>query len=250
MTVPEIGSRALDLIWDYETGGRGYYEAMANHPHWPGGRSGLTLGAGYDLGYQRTAVFQHDWAAYLGSEDIAALKPAIGVVGRSARRLVPRFRHIRIDWETARAQFQRVTLPRYARKTIRAFPGAELLPPDAFGVLVSLVFNRGSGMGNRRDPRDWNRRREMRAIREALSGAAVESIPGHIRSMTRLWRNNPRSDRDLVDRREAEARLFERTLAEASPPPIPRPKPEPPPIPADPRSDARPAPDTPRRGFF
>jgi len=83
----------------------------------------------------------------------------------------------------------------------------QTLPADAFGALVSLVFNRGTDL-------DGDRRIEMRQIRSAIDTGnpgplLLQRIAAELRKMKRLWHNNPDSDGDLVDRREAEAKLVE-----------------------------------------
>src|SRR3981081_336751 len=43
--------RAYELIIDFEVGGRSEYERTYQRPEWPQGESGVTIGVGYDLGY-------------------------------------------------------------------------------------------------------------------------------------------------------------------------------------------------------
>lgn len=106
--------------------------------------------------------------------------------------------------------FTNSTLPVYTQQTLKAFPNAEALPPNAFGGLVSLVFNRGPGIDSS------DRRKEMRAIRDILQlgndkcvdADDIRQIAAQVRSMGRLWADNKKSDGDLNDRRHAEADLI------------------------------------------
>ena len=77
------------------------------------------------------------------------------------------------------------------------------MPPDAQGALVSLVFNRGPGM-------DGDRRREMRAVRDAVARKDLREIAGQIRAMKRLWEGQGLDG--LLRRRDAEADLVESAI--------------------------------------
>jgi peptidoglycan hydrolase-like protein with peptidoglycan-binding domain len=57
---PDIPTRAVSFIAREEVGSRGFYDAQCARPTWPGGASGVTIGVGYDLGYQ--AGFAADWS--------------------------------------------------------------------------------------------------------------------------------------------------------------------------------------------
>ena len=92
---------------------------------------------------------------------------------------------------------------------MRAFPGCEELPADCFGALVSLVYNRGGGMGIPGD----ERRAEMRLIRDAIRVRDYSDVPEALREMKRLWPNAG----GLRARRDAEAALFERGLGLETP---------------------------------
>jgi hypothetical protein len=64
--------------------------------------------------------------------------------------------------------------------------------------LVSLVFNRGSGL-------DGDRRREMKNIQNELAVGNLDEVPTEFESMTRLW--SP-TEQGLIDRRRREATLW------------------------------------------
>lgn len=204
-----ISQEAVDLILQFEIGGsRRYYERFLAKPSWPGGASGVTIGIGYDLGYDKK--FREDWEDKLSSSDYSRLARTLGLTGSRARSAISGVRDISIGWDAAMDVFEHSTLPVYINQTLEAFPNSENLPPNAFGALVSVVFNRGPLVDNS------DRRREMKRIREILTlgndeeidADDIRDIADQVRSMARLWRDNPQSDGDLHDRREAEADLI------------------------------------------
>jgi hypothetical protein len=200
-----ISQFAFNKIIGWEASGKATYQASLTRPTWPGEASGVTIGIGYDLGYQTRDGFVRDWSAHLTEDEIEALLPCVGVKGAAAESAARRVSsEVSISWETALAVYQEVTIPRYEEMTIKAFPGCEALPPDCFGMLVSLVFNRGASMGTLGD----DRRLEMRLIKEAITAKDYGDVPNALREMKRLW---PKM-RGLRVRRDEEAAIFEAGL--------------------------------------
>ncbi len=192
---------ASKLILDYEVGGgQKYYEKKLLHPTWPGGASGVTIGVGYDLGYNTSTQFQADWGTRLAAADFTRLKACLGSKAATAKGLVPGVKDISVPWTAASAVFFALTVPRFHREAEGAFPGMDKLPGDAQGALVSLVFNRGASMKG-------DSRREMRAIRELVPKGDLKGIAAQLRSMERLWKGKNLDG--LIARREAEAKLVE-----------------------------------------
>jgi hypothetical protein len=217
--LPPISERAHNLIVDYETGGRAFYErVLKKRPVWPEGKSGITIGFGYDLGYVEDDAFSRDWAA-LPEADRQRLAPLVGRhAGRDSpaemRDLLRGVRDIAVEWDTAEAVFRTATRPKFVRATVAALDNTHLLPPDAFGALVSLSFNRGAAYRKARDPKDaLDRYREMRGIGAAMTAKRFSDIPGLFRLMKRVWRGTS-VDAGLSRRREDEAKLFEDGLAQ------------------------------------
>ena len=138
----------------------------------------MTIGVGYDLGYQ--TAFEDDWSDQLPAADIARLKKWVGVTGAAARQ----------DPHTA----------------FVPGPTAPPLPPLCLGVLVSVVYNRGTAMT---DNSGDDRRREMRTIRDAVASGDYRRIPQALLDMRRLW---PPGN-GLIGLREREAALFQDGLA-------------------------------------
>jgi hypothetical protein len=195
-----ISKKALDLIFDLE--------GIDQPSLWPGGSSGITIGFGYDLGYEEN--FREDWSDFLPVDHVNLLATAIGKKGSDARAIASRFRSVTISQDDARSVFTNKTLPRYFELARKAFPGFEeiptdsgfeALPADAQGALVSLIYNRGSSM-------DGSRRVEMRAIRAAVKAADLQVIAEQIQLMKHLWIGTDIA-RAMTNRRDREAQLVE-----------------------------------------
>lgn len=210
-----LSEAARELIVRHESGGRPYYETVINgRPIWPGYSSGLTIGFGYDLGWHTRAEIERVWGGRLGAlagsrlataAGLRAIEPDRAEKVRKLKELARRLRDVQVPWEVAERVFLEETLPAEVARTERALPGASELPPDCLGALVSLVFNRGAGGFTH----PGERFREMRAIRGHMAAGAFARIPAELRAMARLWPDSP----GLQQRREEEARLFERGLA-------------------------------------
>lgn len=199
--MPELTPAATKLILDYEVGGgEAYYDKKLIHPTWPGGQSGVTIGVGYDLGYNSQSQFQADWGTRLAAADYNRLKACLGSKASVASGLIRGVKDISVPWSAASAVFFALTVPRFYREALGAFPGMDKLPGDAQGALVSLVFNRGTSMKG-------DSRREMRAIRDLVPKGDLKGIAAQLRSMKRLWVGKHLDG--LIARREAEAKLVE-----------------------------------------
>ena len=196
----------LKLLLDFEVGGgETYYNAHLKKPTYPGEASGVTIGIGYDLGYNSADQFKADWKAHLPGKDFDALAACLGKKGAAAKSAVASVKKIDVLWSKAQAVFESSTIPRFWKQTLAAFPGAESLPGDCQGALLSLVFNRGGSM-------EGDRRREMREIREAVQTGAVDRIPALLKGMIRIWIGTT-IEEGMRRRRNAEAALFAKGLA-------------------------------------
>ena len=197
-----ICSEALQLILAAE--------GMNQPGAWPGGSSGITLGIGYDLGYVTVDEFESDWGACLNKNTRERLRAVVGLTGLKARNRAAALADIRIKRADADKVFERRTLPKCEFQTAQTFPGYERLPQEVQGALVSLVYNRGCSMVDR--PGE-DRRREMRAIRDAVAARDLQKIADQLRSMKRLWQGQKLDG--LIARREAEADLVEEAIQTA-----------------------------------
>jgi len=183
-------------------------EGFSARPDWPGGQSGVTIGFGYDLGYVTVDQFESDWGERVRSGVTGRLKAVVGLRAVRARNRVADLADLRISRKAAAQVFDVRSVPVYELRTAQAFPGVAALPEDARGALVSLVYNRGTSM---LDDSPEDRRREIRAIRDAVARGDLAGIAAQLRSMKRLWVGKGLGG--LIARREREAQLVESALA-------------------------------------
>jgi GH24 family phage-related lysozyme (muramidase) len=182
-------------------------EGLSSRPGWPGGQSGVTIGFGYDLGYATVDQFESDWGERIGPDAGERLRAVVGLRALRARNRIGKLADIRVSRNVAEQVFDTRTLPLYELRTAQAFPGVEALPENVRGALVSLVYNRGTSMVDK-SPND--RRREMRAIREAVAAGDLAEIVAQMRAMKRLWEGKGLGG--LIARREKEAQLVESAM--------------------------------------
>lgn len=181
------------------------FEGCSLHPEWPGFSSGVTLGYGVDIGADPEALAA--WKPYVSAGDFARLEKAKGVTGEAAKPLAAALSDIAIREADALTILSTVTLPRYVEATLKAFPGADALPDDSFGALVSLVFNRGGSTTGKN-------RGEM-AVIQTDAAAGFErwtDIVLQIAKMVVYWNDGIPTASNLPGRRLAEAALFARGL--------------------------------------
>lgn len=209
-TVGPVGCKITEALYEWiaglETGGKGYYERFLARPSWPGVDSGVTIGVGYDLGYNDRERIAIDWKERTAPEELLALQSVAGIHGVKARQAALGIRdRVKISWEDAVLVFRSKTIPRFWYLTTVAFPGVEKCEPEIQAALLSLVFNRGSSM-------DGDRRMEMRQIHSLVAQGKLSGIPEQIRHMKRLWVGTSVAH-GLNNRREEEAKMVERGLS-------------------------------------
>jgi GH24 family phage-related lysozyme (muramidase) len=197
--MPAFSEKALQLILDHE--------GMNQPENWPGGQSGITIGIGYDLGYVTVDQFESDWGYVLSKATRARLTAVVGLRAVRAKNRAPTFAGLRLKRADAETVFRNKTIPLFRMRAAQAFPGLDLLPIDTQGALVSLVYNRGTSMV---DDSPDDRRREMRAIRDAVAARDLAKIAAQLRAMKRLWQGKGLDG--LIERREAEAALVDADL--------------------------------------
>lgn len=197
---PEIDPEGYGLILNFEVGGgRGYYERFLLRPEWPGAASGLTVGVGYDCGYNSTGVIRADWRDFSGRSRLAE---CAGVTGQRARALVAPRRDLLIPWEMAEGVFVDVSVAKFWQLCRRSWgPGFDALRPNAQWALLSLTFNRGNSFAG-------PSREEMRRIRDLIPSQDYPAMAAQLRAMTRVWRGRD-IEKAMRLRRHAEARLME-----------------------------------------
>jgi GH24 family phage-related lysozyme (muramidase) len=192
----------LKLLFDYEVGGgKSYYDKYLSKFTWPGGASGPTIGIGVDCGYytkEELAKIFH----FLKNDQIKLIQGASGKTGSSGKEYTKTLKEagIIVSWDQAKEIFESLTWPKFAKLTEKAFPEVEKLCDNAYGALVSLVFNRGSAM-------QGDSRLEMRNIRNLVPKKDYKGIAKELRKMKRIWQGKGLDG--LLERREAEAKLVE-----------------------------------------
>lgn len=203
-----ISREGYNLILRFEVGGgQAYYEKLLRRPTWPGGESGVTIGVGYDLGYNSKQAILADWHGLLPAGDLSALATAAGVKGSAAKARAKSLSHIIVPWKAAETVFNEQTLRRFGYETVEAFPGATNCHPHVQGALLSLVFNRGPAVTgkNRQDMMDIRR-----ILADGVQNGDYKAIATQLREMKAIWKG--RGLDGLLTRREAEAKLVESAI--------------------------------------
>ena len=195
-----ISLKAVDLIIQFEVGGRAYYERALQKPTWAGGQSGVTIGLGYDLGYNTEKQFFQDWGNQLNPNFLDPLKKVIGLKGEQAKLMLRgEILQVRIPYNAAYEVFVKSSIPRYYALTKAIYPQLATLNEDTQGALVSMVYNRGNKL-------EGDSRVEMKAIVEMVKNKNYEGIAEEIEKSKRHWEHKNLDG--LVVRREAEADLI------------------------------------------
>lgn len=118
-----IASRnGLEQLVKFEIASPQFYFRNLKKPIWPGGRSGVTIGIGYDLGYRRATQIEQDWRGLIPENEIERLSGVAGLRGKDARRALRRLRGVLIPFKSARRVFYESSLPQFAKDTRRIYP--------------------------------------------------------------------------------------------------------------------------------
>jgi len=189
----------LQQIVRFEIASETYYRRFLSHPIWPKGRSGITIGIGYDLGYQSASRIRRDWRGLLADTQLERLEGVAGLKGDRAAAALATVADITTPLTAARQVYYTTTLPACAERTRRVYPGVEQLPADAQAMLLSLIYNRGASL-------QGDRRREMKAIVALVVAGDLKGIAVQVRAMKRLWGEDMSG---LLARREREAAMIE-----------------------------------------
>lgn len=199
-----ISRKSIELIIQHEIGGRNVYEKKYQKPIWPGGQSGLTLGIGWDAGYNTEKQLFSDWKG-LNLNFLNALKRFCGVKGEVVKSMLRgEVLNVVIPYNMAYDVFVKKSIPKYYALTKKIYPQLDELNEDTRGALVSMVYNRGSKL-------DGESRKEMKAIVELVANKDYEGIAEQIEKSKRLWEGKGLDG--LVVRRESEADLIRSSMA-------------------------------------
>ena len=194
--------KTLDLLLQYEVGGgKSYYEKYLSKFTWPGGASGPTIAIGVDCAYYSELELAKIFS-FLSKDQLDQIKKASGQSGERGKEYakILRAAGIIVNWDTALDIFQKLTWPKFTKLAEKTFPGLEDLHPDAYGAIISLVFNRGTSLKG-------DSRKEMVNIKNLIPKKDYKKIAKEFRNMKRIWFGKNLDG--LLDRREAEAELIE-----------------------------------------
>ena len=207
-----ISQKAIDQIIKFEVTSEELYNKRYLHPIWPGGDSGVTVGIGYDLGFNSSETIIRDWTGEVNLNFVSLMADLAGVTGERAKvKCSGLVKNITVPYSAAINVFKEKTLPRYYKMALNTYPGLEELNADTQGAIVSLVYNRGTSFGKEGKP-SWESRREMRELKSQIANQEYPEISETIRKMKRLWIDNDKLG-GLVGRRELEATLVDDSIA-------------------------------------
>jgi len=193
----------LNLLLKYEVGGgKAYYDKYLSKFTWPGGASGPTIGIGIDCAYYTKTELSNIFK-FLPSDEIKLIQGSVGKTGESGKEYTKVLRNhgITVNWENSFEIFKTITWTKFTKLTEKTFPGVKELKDDAYGAIVSLVFNRGTSL---KGPS----RLEMRKIKELIPNKDYVGIATQFRKMKRLWVGKGLDG--LLERRDSEADLIEK----------------------------------------
>ena len=130
-----------DLEWIH------YQEGFRGRPYWPGGRSGITLEPGLDIGHASSDLIETLYGPLLNRQQMTALRGFYGFTGNDARLALqssPVLQSIRITEKQSTELMPHTATP-YWRGITNRFRGLCLksTPPSVQTVLLSLAYNRG-----------------------------------------------------------------------------------------------------------
>lgn len=183
----EVSRKSLDMIIYYEVGGRSYYDAKFTRPMvpaWQTTSSGVTVGFGFDVGYNSKEQIRKAMEGVASEEEIVALQSVAGLKGKSAYyNGLPKVKNkVHFTYEEAEKIFMRDSLVRFTKQTAQAFNLTPTrLHPHSNGALTAIVFNRGPLIDGS------DRRKEMGWIKHNIATNQDSKIPSDIRSMKRIW---------------------------------------------------------------
>jgi len=191
---------AFEVSWS-EKSGFDVYNRKYRRPIVPAPEttdSGVTLGFGFDCGYNTPAEIKAAWGSILPMNDVELLCKCSGKKKFEAVGMLPSVKHIDVSSEMASLVFYTTTMSKFAKQAYKIWPEIVKIHPVEQTVLVGLVYNRGNDTSG-------DRRREMKDLKLAIAKDNDAEMASLIRSMKRLWKNT----KGLLIRRDAEAALIE-----------------------------------------
>lgn len=194
-----ISKKAIDLIVQFEVGGKSYYDKAMHRPTFPG-YGGIKIGIGYNLAYTYQKQLINDWSGNINPNYFPALFRVVGLRGIPAKQmLIGDLMKVTIPYLNAYDVLVKRTIPRYYLMALEIYPELSLLNEDTKGAIVSMVMCRGIKL-------EGENRAEMRELVELIANQEYEGIADAVERSKRL--SETRGFDDLVRRREAEADLI------------------------------------------
>lgn len=160
--------------------------------------SGVTIGIGYDCGYNTRSQIIKDWSSILPADQVKLLADTAGLKKYSAVSALSKVKHIKITVEQACQVFYNTTLHKFALQSFKIYPALLKLHPIEQTVFIGLIYNRGNKL-------EGERRREMKLLVKAIERDNDKEMGSLIRAMKRLWPDV----KGLRIRRDKEASLIE-----------------------------------------
>jgi GH24 family phage-related lysozyme (muramidase) len=198
----KLSEVTFNLLLKYEVGGgKAYYDKFLSKFTWPEGASGPTIGIGVDCAYYTPEELKKIFN-FLSQSEIELITKASGKTGQKGKEYTKILRksNITVKWDDAIKIFEKLTWPKFTKLAEKTFPGLDQLCDNAYGAIVSLVFNRGTSLNG-------ESRLEMRNIKNLVPKKNYKGIARELRKMKRIWQG--RGLDGLLERREAEAKLVE-----------------------------------------
>ena len=205
-----LSRKGLNALIGFEVGAEfendtRYYDKYLASPSFPGLQSGVTIGIGYDLGYNTKEQIKKDWQGKVADNMLAYFVSVAGLKGEIAKRAITaNVKSFKVPYLIAYDVFVKSTLPRFCKLTESIYPNLKNLNPTTQAMLVSLVFNRGASL-------QGDRRLQMRMLVAATNAAHYEKIASLFNDMKVLWVG---TSPGLVKRRVREAMLIKESITE------------------------------------
>lgn len=194
-----ISKKAIDLIVQFEVGGKSYYDKAMHRPTFPG-YGGIKIGIGYNLAYTYQKQLINDWSGNINPNYFPALFRVVGLRGIPAKQMmIGDLMKVSIPYLNAYDVLVKRTIPRYYLMALEIYPELSLLNEDTKGAIISMVMCRGMKL-------EGENRAEMRELVELIANQDYEGIADAVERSKRL--SETRGFDDLVRRREAETDLI------------------------------------------
>lgn len=199
---PLLTAAGVTFIARLEVSDATGYRRKYQQPCWPGKKSGITIGIGYDCAFVSPKDLRADWSACLPPDAIERLSRVVKQVG--SNELLEQVNGVVVPLSAAMKVFTGTSLPKYVGDTRKIYPQLDEVSPARRTALVSLVYNRGNGLTDRNSV--VQERREMRNIRDLLAAGRADAVAAEFDAMARLW--DPATEKGLIQRRRDEATLW------------------------------------------